>query len=646
MGENGKASMTLDALEVGACAIIDGVNGSGELRRHLLDMGLTPGVGVRLRKVAPMGDPLQVELRGYELTLRVSDAQQVAIAPVDELPAPSYGAASIAPVVDAGHPGIGEAGAAGDEGVRNVGEPIAKGQPITFALAGNQNCGKTTLFNQLTGANQHVGNFPGVTVDKKEGQLRRHPEATVVDLPGVYSLSPYSNEEVVTRDFLIDDAPTAIINIVDATNIERNLYLTLQLMELNIPMVLALNMMDELRANGGSVRINELEAALGIPVVPISAVKNEGIDELVDHAMHVALNREVPKRVDFCPADTAEGDPLGEVHRCIHALMHVLEPAARKAGLPLRFAATKMVEGDPLIEHSLALPAAENAALNQLVDALEREGGLDREAAMANMRFSFIERLCATTVVRPHESREHKRSVAADRILTGRFTAIPCFILIMAFVFLMTFSWLGAFLSDWLQRGIDVAIAAIGDALAAAEVAPMLCSLVTDGVCGGVGRCYRLSADDCHAVFLPVDFGRLGLHGPRGVRDGQAATPLGPFGTQLRADANGLWLLGSGHYVGAHPLERARPQNDDFARAVHELLGKAADLRLHRGRAVRARRARVGSAVVVPAWHGGGRAVCARVEAVEIPRRARAVRDGAAELSPSEREERGAPCVG
>lgn len=341
MGENGKASMTLDALEVGACAIIDGVNGSGELRRHLLDMGLTPGVGVRLRKVAPMGDPLQVELRGYELTLRVSDAQQVAITPVDELPAPSYGAAPIAPVVAAGHPGIGEAGAAGDEGVRNVGEPIAKGQPITFALAGNQNCGKTTLFNQLTGANQHVGNFPGVTVDKKEGQLRRHPEATVVDLPGVYSLSPYSNEEVVTRDFLIDDAPTAIINIVDATNIERNLYLTLQLMELNIPMVLALNMMDELRANGGSVRINELEAALGIPVVPISAVKNEGIDELVDHAMHVALNREVPKRVDFCPADTAEGDPLGEVHRCIHALMHVLEPAARKAGLPLRFAATK-----------------------------------------------------------------------------------------------------------------------------------------------------------------------------------------------------------------------------------------------------------------------------------------------------------------
>ena len=487
VGENGKASMTLDALEVGACAIIDGVNGSGELRRHLLDMGLTPGVGVRLRKVAPMGDPLQVELRGYELTLRVSDAQQVAIAPVDELPAPSYGAASIAPVVDAGHPGIGEAGAAGDAGVRNVGEPIAKGQPITFALAGNQNCGKTTLFNQLTGANQHVGNFPGVTVDKKEGQLRRHPEATVVDLPGVYSLSPYSNEEVVTRDFLIDDAPTAIINIVDATNIERNLYLTLQLMELNIPMVLALNMMDELRANGGSVRINELEAALGIPVVPISAVKNEGIDELVDHAMHVALNREVPKRVDFCPADTAEGDPLGEVHRCIHALMHVLEPAARKAGLPLRFAATKMVEGDSLIERSLALPAAENAALNQLVDALEREGGLDREAAMANMRFSFIERLCATTVVRPHESREHKRSVAADRILTGRFTAIPCFILIMAFVFLMTFSWLGAFLSDWLQQGIDVAIAAIGDALAAAEVAPMLCSLVTDGVCGGVG---------------------------------------------------------------------------------------------------------------------------------------------------------------
>ena len=308
---------TLDTLKAGQCAIIKAVRGHGEVRRHLLDMGLTPGIGVRVRKVAPMGDPIQIELRGYELTLRLDDARFALIEPVESLPKTPV---PVEPLPRASaHPGIGEVSATGDDYIRNLGKPLPKGAPITFALAGNQNCGKTTLFNQLTGANQHVGNFPGVTVDKKEGQLRRHPEATVVDLPGVYSLSPYSNEEVVTRDFLIKEKPTAIINIVDATNIERNLYLTLQLMELNIPMVLALNMMDELSANGGSVRINELEAALGIPVVPISAVKNQGIDELVDHAMHVAMNREVPGYIDFCPAGEKSGDPLGEVHRCVHA---------------------------------------------------------------------------------------------------------------------------------------------------------------------------------------------------------------------------------------------------------------------------------------------------------------------------------------
>ena len=476
---------TLDSLKAGQCAIIKAVRGHGELRRHLLDMGLTPGIGVRVRKVAPMGDPIQIELRGYELTLRLDDARFALIEPVESLPKTPV---PVEPLPRASaHPGIGEVSATGDDYIRNLGEPLSKGAPITFALAGNQNCGKTTLFNQLTGANQHVGNFPGVTVDKKEGQLRRHPEATVVDLPGVYSLSPYSNEEVVTRDFLIKEKPTAIINIVDATNIERNLYLTLQLMELNIPMVLALNMMDELSANGGSVRINELEAALGIPVVPISAVKNQGIDELVDHAMHVAMNREVPGYIDFCPAGEKSGDPLGEVHRCVHAFMHLIDPYAKAAGLPVRFAATKMVEGDPLIERELGVPEREREALTGFIEALERQGGLDREAALANMRFSFIERLCARTIVRPHESREHVRSVAADRILTGRFTAIPCFILIMGFVFLMTFSWLGAWLSDWLQTGIDFVIGAIGDALTAAEVSPIVSSLVTDGICGGVG---------------------------------------------------------------------------------------------------------------------------------------------------------------
>ena len=481
-----KGKRTLDGLKTGQCARIDAVLGEGELRRHLLDMGFTPGVGVRLRKVAPMGDPIQIELRGYELTLRLDDARFIEVSELDELPTAKQEGEPLR-TGSSHHPGIGEISATGDDYVRNLGAPLHKGAPVTFALAGNQNCGKTTLFNQLTGSNQHVGNFPGVTVDKKEGQLRRHPEATVVDLPGVYSLSPYSNEEVVTRDFLIKEKPTAIINIVDATNIERNLYLTLQLMELNIPMVLALNMMDELSANGGSIHINELEAALGIPVVPISAVKNEGIDELIDHVMHVALNREVPGYIDFCPKGEQAGDPLGEVHRCVHAFMHLLEPYAKKAQLPLRFAATKMVEGDPLIERALNVPEREARALDDFIDALETEGGLDREAALANMRFSFIERLCAQTVTRPRISREHARSVAADRILTGRFTAIPCFILIMGFVFLMTFSWLGAWLSDWLQTGIDFVIGLIGDALAAAEVSPTVSSLVTDGICGGVG---------------------------------------------------------------------------------------------------------------------------------------------------------------
>lgn len=476
--------MTLDKLNTGECGKIIHVHGEGELRHHLLDMGLTPGTEVSLRKTAPMGDPIQLELRGYELTLRLAEAAKIEIMEIEaipEEPCEDKRHRSIA------HPGVGELGKARDYRKNRIGEPIAKGQAITFALAGNQNCGKTTLFNQLTGSNQHVGNFPGVTVDKKEGTIRHHSEATVTDLPGIYSLSPYSSEEIVTRDFLLNEKPSGIINIVDASNIERNLYLTMQLMELGIPMVLALNMMDEVRANGGSIRVNELEEILGIPVVPISAVKNEGIDELIDHAVHVAMYRETPGRIDFCTENQSPGDPVGSVHRCIHATAHLIEPYAKKAELPVRFAATKIVEKDRLIEERMDIPEGEKKVLTELVDVMEKEGGLDREAALANMRFNFIETLCEKTVVKPAESREHKRSVSIDRILTGKYTAIPCFVGIMAFVFVMTFNYLGAWLSDWMTMGVDWVISLIGAGLDAAGVSPVLHSLVVDGILSGIG---------------------------------------------------------------------------------------------------------------------------------------------------------------
>ena len=476
--------MTLDELKTGKCGRIISVRGEGELRHHLLDMGLTPGTEVALRKRAPMGDPVQLELRGYELTLRLAEAAKIEIVETENVREEPRGSERHQPIA---HPGVGELGKAGDYRRNKIGDTIPRGEPVSFALAGNQNCGKTTLFNQLTGSNQHVGNFPGVTVDKKQGTIRRHPEAVVTDLPGIYSLSPYSNEEIVTRDFLLNEKPSGIINIVDASNIERNLYLTMQLMELGIPMVLALNMMDEVRANGGSVRINELEEILGIPVVPISAVKNEGIDELIDHAMHVARHREAPGRIDFCTDNQSPQDPVGSVHRCIHATVHLIEPYAKKADLPVRFAATKIVEKDRLIEERLALPKGEKKVLNELVSVMEKEGGLDREAALANMRFNFIEKLCDKTVVKPAESREHKRSVAIDRILTGKYTAIPCFIGIMAFVFAMTFNYLGAWLSDWMTMGVDWVIALIGKGLTAAGVSPVLHSLVVDGILSGIG---------------------------------------------------------------------------------------------------------------------------------------------------------------
>ena len=468
--------MTMDELRPGQSAWITSVGGDGALRHHLLDMGLTPKTEVVLQKVAPMGDPIQIALRGYELTLRLDEAKNIEIEDVHidgEQSHPAEG--RIAPIP---HPGVGESRGK---------ETIVREGPLTFALAGNQNCGKTTLFNQLTGANQHVGNFPGVTVDRKDGTIRNHPEATVTDLPGIYSLSPYSNEEIVTRDFLMQDRPSGIINIVDATNIERNLYLTMQLMELEIPMVLALNMMDEVRSNGGSVRINQLEDILGIPVVPISAAKNEGIDELIDHALFVAQRDIKPQRVDFCVESDDPKDPVGAVHRCIHAAAMLLEADIRRAQLPVRFATTKLVEKDRLIAEKLNLAPEKQAAFDQLVDIMEKETGLDREAAMANMRFGFLETLCRKTVVRPHESKEHKRSMDIDRILTGKYTAIPCFLGIMALVFVMTFSLIGGALSSLMELGVQWVTNLIDLGLTAWDINPVVHDLVVNGVCAGVG---------------------------------------------------------------------------------------------------------------------------------------------------------------
>ena len=468
--------MTMDELRPGQSAWITSVGGDGALRHHLLDMGLTPKTEVVLQKVAPMGDPIQIALRGYELTLRLDEAKNIEIEDVHidgEQSHPAEG--RIAPIP---HPGVGESRGK---------ETILREGPLTFALAGNQNCGKTTLFNQLTGANQHVGNFPGVTVDRKDGTIRNHPEATVTDLPGIYSLSPYSNEEIVTRDFLMQNHPSGIINIVDATNIERNLYLTMQLMELEIPMVLALNMMDEVRSNGGSVRINQLEDILGIPVVPISAAKNEGIDELIDHALFVAQRDIKPQRVDFCVESDDPKDPVGAVHRCIHAAAMLLEADIRRAQLPVRFATTKLVEKDQLIAEKLNLAPEKQAAFDQLVDIMEKETGLDREAAMANMRFGFLETLCRKTVVRPHESKEHKRSMDIDRILTGKYTAIPCFLGIMALVFVMTFSLIGGALSSLMELGVQWVTNLIDLGLTAWDINPVVHDLVVNGVCAGVG---------------------------------------------------------------------------------------------------------------------------------------------------------------
>ncbi|WP_440448901.1 ferrous iron transport protein B [Ruminococcus intestinalis] len=477
--------MEMDKLKPKQSAFITRVGGDGALRHHLLDMGLTPGTEITLQKIAPMGDPIQIEVRGYELTLRLDEAKKIEIENIHERKVVADSKPQRHKSIP--HPRVGELGEANDYHIHNESKALPKDSKLTFALAGNQNCGKTTLFNQLTGANQHVGNFPGVTVDRKDGTIKNHPEATVTDLPGIYSLSPYSSEEIVTRDFLIKDKPSGIINIVDASNLERNLCLTMQLMELGIPMVLALNMMDEVRENGGSIRVNELEQILGIPVIPISAVKNEGIDELVSHALHVARFMEKPGRIDFCTDSVDKKDPVGAVHRCIHAVVHMIEPEAKQSGLPLRFAATKLIENDVPIEKLLNLTDDKKQAFEHIVSVMEDETGLDREAAISNMRFSFIEKMCQKTVVRPHESKEHKRSMKIDRLLTGKYTAIPCFIAIMALIFVMTFNLVGAWLSDLMSLGVDSVISLIDNALTAVQINPVVHSLVVDGICNGVG---------------------------------------------------------------------------------------------------------------------------------------------------------------
>ena len=470
--------MTLNDLPIGKTATVTTVGGEGALRQHFLDMGLIPNATVTMVKRAPMGDPIEVRIRSYELTLRSEEAKAIEIDEVRESPFNEQ--KSIAESDDIFHPGYGEGGKYHN---KDLARPLPEGTPITIALAGNQNCGKTTLFNCLTGSNQHVGNFPGVTVDRKDGKILGHDETLVTDLPGIYSLSPYTSEEIVTREFILKEDPKAIINIVDATNLERNLYLTMQLMELDRPMVLALNMMDEVWANGGSIRVNEMEALLGLPVVPISAAKGEGIQELIDHTLHIAQFQEKPTVQDFCDVN----DHGGAVHRCLHSIMHIIEDHAKRAGIPVRFAASKIAEGDSLIIDQLELDVNEKRTLAHIIKQMEAERGLDQAAAMADMRFAFIDRICRQTVVRPHESKEHLRSQKIDKILTGRFTAIPAFIAIMALVFWLTFNVIGV----WFQDGLDFLIGAATDwtdaALTRAQVNASLHSLIIDGVFNGIG---------------------------------------------------------------------------------------------------------------------------------------------------------------
>ena len=476
--------MTIADMNGGQWAEVIKVGGEGSTRLHFLDMGLIPGTVLKFVERAPMGDPVQILINGYALSLRKADAADIEVKPID-VPHTEAKAKSDVPYNvylhdHNAHPGLGEGGKYHSKDHEN---PLPKGAKLTFALAGQQNCGKTTLFNVLTGSNQHVGNFPGVTVDRKEGVIKGHPDTSITDLPGIYSLSPYTAEEIVSREFILRPDTRGLINIVDASNIERNLYLTLQLMELGTPMVLALNMMDEIRGNGGTIRINEMERILGIPVVGISAARNEGIDELVDHAVHVARYQEAPARQDFCSKD----DHGGAVHRCLHSVIHLIEKHAETAGIPARFAATKLVEGDELVEAALDLKPSEKDAIEKIVSDMEAERGLDRAAAIADMRYAFIKRLCAQTVVKPGESKEYKRSRRIDKVLTGKWTAIPIFLAVMALVIWLTIDVLGAPLQDLLDQGIQ----ALGDVVASAfarwNVSPAITSLVVDAIFGGVG---------------------------------------------------------------------------------------------------------------------------------------------------------------
>lgn len=469
--------MTLKELETGKSAVIRTVGGKGALRQHFLDMGMIPGAEVTVVKLAPMGDPMELQIHGYELTLRLAEADQIEIAPINQRTRSHAGSERLQATE---HPGLGEEGKYHS---KEDGNPLPEGTMLTYALVGNQNCGKTTLFNQLTGSNQHVGNFPGVTVDRKDGAIKGHAETDITDLPGIYSMSPYSSEEIVSRNFVLDEKPRALINIVDATNIERNLYLTMQLLEMDIPMVVALNMMDEVTGNQGAIDVNGMEALLGVPVIPISAAKNEGVDELVRHALHIAKYQEKPLRQDFCD----KNDHDGAVHRCIHAVIHLIEDHAEHAGIPVRFAATKAIEGDPLILEKLALDQNETEMLEHIVQQMEKERGLDRSAAIADMRFDFIERLCEQTVVKPKESRERIRSERIDRVLTGKYTAIPCFVGIMVLVFYLTFNVIGAWLQDILQMGIDAVSDIVDRGLTAMQVNEAVHSLVIDGIFTGVG---------------------------------------------------------------------------------------------------------------------------------------------------------------
>ena len=558
--------MTLKELGIGQKGIILSVGGSGALRQHFLDMGLIRGAEVTVVKYAPMGDPIELKIHGYELTIRLDDAEKIE---VKEIKSEEKEKERRNKVKRSAHPGYGEGGKYHKKETEN---PLKDDETLTFALVGNQNCGKTTLFNQLTGASQHVGNFPGVTVDRKDGVIKGYKNTLITDLPGIYSMSPYSSEEIVTREFLLNEKPKGIINIVDATNMERNLYLTMQLMELDMPMVVALNMMDELRENGGSVHVNEMEEFLGVPVVPISAAKGEGIEELVKHAVHVAKYQESPQKQDFC-ADTESG-----IHRGLHAVMHLIDDHAQKAGIPLRFAASKIMEGDKKITEKLDLSRNEKEMLEHIVVQTEEESGFDRASAVADMRFSYITEVCETAVVKPHESKERLRSKRIDRILTGKYTGIPAFIAIMGIVFWLTFNVIGAGLQSLLETGIGYLTEITDQAMTSAGVNTAVHSLVIDGIFNGVGGVLS---------FLPIIvtlFFFLSLLEDSGYMARVAfimdklLRKLGIVGKKYRADAGRVRMYRSRGDGEQNASVGKRQENDDFADSVYELYGKASDL--------------------------------------------------------------------